>query len=301
MNQLLKKISDVIINNYRSNNSGYIEEYICDILMKYMENSGDINLYESISSNSFASLIYKKPENVSIKPKNKDTDRGSLKYNLLKNNKKFLRTFPKIINVNKCNYNYNEYKIFYTWDDFIEIKNECVSNIKKLFINDSETEDDTDENHPIQLVKTVKDYEPEKHIIFEIGEFSSEPVVENNSGMTSGIKIKNKKQSIKLWNKIKKTLMKGNSTVNENVRISNENVNIESRNKLQSDLPEHTRSPMKLNKSANEVIFNNLMDDKLTFNHTRSDVNYFEENGNIYGNLNENLNGNLNRNIDIDL
>jgi len=226
LNELLRKVSEMININYCQNNAGFIEEYICDILMKYLENSGDINLYKDISSNSFidsqSSELFKK-----------ESDRGSLKYNLLRNDKKFLRTFPKMINVNKCNYTYNEYKIFYGWEDFLIIKNECVGNIRKLFIIDSETEDDTD-TQP-KSIKIIK--ELDKHILLlksdddkgaEIGEGVS------GMGIPKGIlKLKGKKQSVKLWNKIKKTLMiNTSSSSQQNVNFDDENSGRNNKNNM---------------------------------------------------------------------
>ena len=105
---LLQAITNDIRENY-IDYSGFIEDYICEMLLKYLENDDSISLYENLPSFE-----------------------GSLKYYLLQNNKNALRTFPKIININKCSYNYHEYHIFYTWENFLEIKHFAIESIKDL-------------------------------------------------------------------------------------------------------------------------------------------------------------------------
>ena len=100
---LLKGVEIQIKTYYNSNYSGYISHLISNMLIKYFTIKYDKNTFNIFKGDFF-------------------------KEDAFKNNKDISDQFDKIIDLYKCKQNYQQYNIYYTWNDFIKIINYFESN-----------------------------------------------------------------------------------------------------------------------------------------------------------------------------
>lgn len=122
-NKLVNEISSKIVNNIN----------ICNISpsvnvnIEGNKNNDKISLYKRIQKKFIKFLIkYVDFENKAYKIKekfNNSKNNTTIDYSNLIENNLFLVFLENHIKMNKIYTNYNKYKLFYTWDDFLNIKN----------------------------------------------------------------------------------------------------------------------------------------------------------------------------------
>ena len=122
-NKLVNEISSKIVNNIN----------ICNISpsvnvnIEGNKNNDKISLYKRIQKKFIKFLIkYVDFENKAYKIKekfNNSKNNTTIDYSNLIENNSFLVFLENHIKMNKIYTNYNKYKLFYTWDDFLNIKN----------------------------------------------------------------------------------------------------------------------------------------------------------------------------------